>query len=944
MLELKNIHKVYEIGNKKKNTYLRVNALKGVSIKFRKSEFVSILGQSGCGKTTLLNIIGGLDKYTSGDLIINGKSTKEFKDKDWDTYRNHSIGFVFQSYNLIPHQTVLENVQLALTLSGISKKERERRAIAVLKKVGLKEKIHSKPNQLSGGQMQRVAIARALVNDPDIILADEPTGALDSKTSIQIMDLLKEISNDKLIVMVTHNPELAHQYSTRIIQLSDGELIDDSNPIGENENLDNEEKLISMTDDESLSKSELKKKNKKKKMSFFTALALSFKNLLTKKARTILVSFAGSIGIIGIALVLSLSSGFQAYINRVQEDTLSTYPITISSATIDYSAMLGVVMNNKDNDNKPSVPDKIYSNDVVVNMFKNILQGSKANDLKSFKKFLDNNEDIKKYVSGIQYTYPIKMNIYDQRNTEGEGLITTKLNPNDMYYDGIMAYFSEYVTRMIVENVVVENAVKQSLLESGYTEEQIIANDGQLLKSSINALTKDQRKAIVDACPDETKLVIRNNLSAETISAGVDALLEKLSASTDGSTTFMDLRSLKNKDLGLWTEMIDNPELLSSQYNVLTTLPGVNKDNLFADLREDEVVLVVDKKGNLSDYILYALGIKTDPKIEDIAKDLLDNPNGYKIDESSFDHSEVVGKTYPLLLDSDYYLPLDSNGDIDNTSGKLVDIRKECESGNLSKEKYDAYINQLLASTSVHLKIKAIVQPKENASATSISGSIGYSPKLKEVLASKLNSAISQKGISDRLQVVDLETPNSISLYCLDFESKSEIEKIIAQYNEGKAEEDQITYTDYIGLMMESVSTIINAISYVLIAFVSISLIVSSIMIGVITYISVLERIKEIGVLRSIGASKKDVKRVFTAESLIIGTFAGVLGIAITLLLNIPINIIINSLAGIGSVAHLPVLGAVILVAISMLLTFIAGLIPAQIASKKDPVVALRTE
>ena len=480
MLELKNISKVYEIGNKNKGTYLRVDALKGVSINFRKHEFVSILGQSGCGKTTLLNIIGGLDKYTKGDLIINGKSTKQFKDKDWDTYRNHSIGFVFQSYNLIPHQTVLENVQLALTLSGISKKEREKRAKEVLKRVGLKDKIHSKPNQLSGGQMQRVAIARALVNDPDIILADEPTGALDTKTSVQIMEILKEISNEKLIVMVTHNPELANDYSSRIIQLSDGELISDSNPIIKDETVDqSDDRLISIVDDKELTKKEIRKKNKKKRMSYWTALSLSFKNLLTKKARTILVSFAGSIGIIGIALILSLSSGFQLYINNVQKDTLSTYPITINAATVDYTAMLQMVINNADGDNTPSSDDKIHSDDVIVNMFKSVLEGAKSNDLKKFKVFLDNNEEIEKYTTGIQYTYNIGLNIYDVRTEtreQTEETIVTQLNPNNMFSQGVQAFFTATAINRLVEDQLVTMKGKDPATVTTDEKREIIDN------------------------------------------------------------------------------------------------------------------------------------------------------------------------------------------------------------------------------------------------------------------------------------------------------------------------------------------------------------------------------------------------------------------------------------------------------------------------------------
>jgi len=943
MLELKNITKTYEIGNKKKGTYLKVEALKGINIKFRKQEFVSILGPSGCGKTTLLNIVGGLDKYTKGDLVINDKSTKKFQDKDWDTYRNHSIGFVFQSYNLIPHQTVLENVTLALTLSGISKKEREKKAKSVLKRVGLKDKIHSKPNQLSGGQMQRVAIARALVNDPDIILADEPTGALDSKTSVQVMELLKEISQEKLIVMVTHNPDLANTYSTRIIQLSDGELIGDSNPFTE-EVVKDSDRLVSMTDDEELSKREINKKNKKKKMSFFTALGLSFKNLLTKKARTLLVSIAGSIGIIGIALILSLSSGFQNYIDTVQKDTLSSYPITINSATVDYSAMLEMIMNGGENDNTPTADDKIYSEDVIISMFKNILQGARTNDLKSFKAFIEENDELKNYTSGIQYTYNINMNIYSQHTKNIDAVdttITTQLQPNNMFYNGIMAYFGQYAEKIIIDNACLTIYIKAQL---GITSTELTPEEQGRVNTEIAKLTQEEKSNIINNTSQAVKDGIKSQITEEQKKPIIQGIISQLSTTSTSGTTGGDLSSLQNSNMGVWSEMIDNEKLLKSQYDVLSCDSGVDKETVFKNLAYNEVVLVVDSNGNLSDYVLYALGIKTDPTIEEIAAGMFNNINDFKMETSYYEHIDILGKTYPVLLDSDYYLKLDADGNIDNINGTLVDIRDHYKKGNLTKQKYDDLIDDLIDDAKINLKIKAIVKPKEGVSATSISGNIGYSRLLTEKAVEFLNTDIATKGISNKLQAVDLSNPTSISLYCTDFDSKAEIERIIADYNEGKAEEDQISYTDFIGIMMSSVSTIINAISYVLIAFVSISLIVSSIMIGIITYISVLERTKEIGVLRSIGASKRDVKRVFTAESLIIGTFSGILGILITLLLNIPINIIINALAGLAGVAKLPIGGAFILIGISMLLTFIAGLIPAKIASKKDPVVALRTE
>ncbi len=940
MLELKNVTKVYEIGKKKNNTYLKVDALKGINLKFRKSEFVSILGQSGCGKTTLLNIIGGLDNYTSGDLIINGKSTKEFNDKDWDTYRNHSIGFVFQSYNLIPHQTVLENVQLALTLSGISKKERQRRAIEVLKKVGLKDKIHSKPNQLSGGQMQRVAIARALVNDPDIILADEPTGALDSKTSVQIMDILKQISKDKLIIMVTHNPDLANTYSSRIIKLSDGLVDGDSDPYTDEAE---DDKLISLANDSELSSKERKAKRKKKSMSFFTALGLSFKNLLTKKTRTFLISFAGSIGIIGIALVLSLSSGFQSYINNVQQDTLSTYPITIESATVDYSAMFEMAVNSMvDNDNNIEEVDKIYSEDVIVNMFKNILTGSKKNDLKAFKAYLDSSDEIDKYVTGIKYTYELNMNIYELQDSEAGIPTTQQLNPNNMFYQGIMEFFNAYAEKIIIQESLVDIYVKQEL---GITNQTPTEEEQTRIDEFKNSLTDADKSAIVQGFDEETIELVKSNITDNEKANVAKKLLDMVNSSSNAAG---GLNSLMGTDLGIWSEMLDNEALFNSQYEVLAIAEGDAK-TLYKDMQYNDVILVVDEYGRLSDYALYALGIKHSPTIKDIAQGMVDNMNGYIIEPSTFEFDQVIGKQYPLLLDSDYYLRIDADGNINNDSGTMVDIRKSIQSesnptGLITPIQYQNILTDLLDNARVNLRIKAIVKPKDGVSASSISGQIAYSNKLTNHLIDMLNEDIATKGLTDKLSIIDISSPQSISLYCADFESKNKIEEFIKRYNEDKSENQQISYTDYVGIMMSSISTIINAISYVLIAFVSISLVVSSIMIGIITYISVLERIKEIGILRSIGASKRDIKRVFTAESLIIGTIAGILGIAITLLLNIVINIIINSLVSLGSVAALPIGGAFVLIAISMILTFVAGLIPARIASKKDPVVALRTE
>ena len=928
MLKLTNIVKNYQVAD------TEIKALKGVSMEFRKNEFVSILGQSGCGKTTLLNIIGGLDRYTSGDLVINGRSTKEYTDRDWDTYRNHSIGFVFQSYNLIPHQTVLGNVELALTLSGVSKEERRKRAIDALEKVGLKDQINKKPNQMSGGQMQRVAIARALVNNPDIILADEPTGALDTHTSVQIMDILKEISKDKLIIMVTHNPELANEYSNRIIKLLDGEVISDSNPY----TADEEEIVVAP-------------KEKKSRMTFLTALSLSFKNLITKKGRTIITAFAGSIGIIGIALILSLSDGFQNYINKVQEDTLSTYPITIEKEAMDYSAMLTGLAGseNKKNDLDKEV---VYTNDVMISIFNSIQNSVKANNLSKFKNHLDNNEEIKDYVSAIQYSYDVNFNLYDAKTNEvlNETAVFT-----DLMYDVI--YFSA------LNNIKTE--IEKQYAENKITEEQYNA---AILKAKSDA---------------ETEAQMVYNMMASGIT---------------------------NLDMGIWSEMLDNQELLDSQYDVIKGMWPTESNN---KKKHNQIVLVIDENNCVSDYALYALGIKTSPSLKEVAEEIA-NSKDYKLPASEIKFEDILNRKFKLVLTPDYY---QNDG-----------------TGYVNKSEDTDFVNGLLASDkAIEVEIVGIVRPKKNISATSITGTIGYTRELTNYLIEKINNnelvkkqidnpdvnvltniefnttnknytisevkaylatslggengvtfanyivngmvedtmtnfSVSQaeaeiivcqqfkdvldkaygeatyQSVLNELNYVSLDSPSMINIYCIDFESKDGVQEIIKNYNNQVREEDKITYTDYIGIMMSSISTIINAISYVLIGFVSISLVVSSIMIGIITYISVLERTKEIGILRSIGASKKDISRVFNAETLIIGFTAGILGIGTTLLLNIPINLVINALAGIGNVAALPWLGGLILICISMGLTLIAGIIPARVAAKKDPVIALRTE
>lgn len=837
MLELNGIRKTYVTGT------TSVEALKGIDLKFRDSEFVSILGQSGCGKTTLLNIIGGLDKYTSGDLKINGRSTKDFKDRDWDAYRNNSIGFVFQSYNLIPHQTVLSNVELALTLSGVSKAERRQRATEALEKVGLKEQIHKKPNQMSGGQMQRVAIARALVNDPDILLADEPTGALDTQTSIQIMDLLKEISKDRLIIMVTHNPELATQYSTRIIRLLDGTITDDNNPYnGEDDN------IATKTDEDSLTdKKSGKTKKKKTSMSFFTALSLSLNNLMTKKTRTILTAFAGSIGIIGIALILSISNGIQNYIDRVQRDTLSSYPIQLQKESVDVSSMIENMMGNKDK-NVDHDKDKIYSNNIMTDMANSMVAEVNSNNLKAFKSYLENHKsDVDGYISDIQYSYDVPLYIYSTDTSDG----VTQLNPSS----------------------VMENMYGMS-----------VSGDGMM-------------------------------------SAGM-------------------------QNTSVWSRLFDNRQMLDEQYDLIA---GSWADNY------NEVMLVVDENNEIDDYTLYSLGFKDPAEVKKIFKNVMAG-NSYETEETQYTYDEVLDKKFKLVLPTELYRYNDTFGIWEDASHD------------------DEYMTTVVNNAEA-VKIAGIIRKNPDAASVSVSSGVAYTKDLMPYIIEKVNEtqivkqqlADPEKDVftgmsfdNDKTSISTLENnksllgiasednPSEIDIYAKDFDSKEKLQDFIKNYNDEVTadgrDEDTINYTDYVGILMSSVSTIITAISSVLIAFVAISLVVSSIMIGIITYISVLERTKEIGVLRSIGASKKDVSRVFNAETLIEGFVSGAMGIIITLILCIPANAVIKNVTDISNVAQLPVAGAVILVIISMLLTTIAGLIPAKMAAKKDPVVALRTE
>lgn len=852
MLRLEKITKIYKMEE------YQQTALEEVSINFRENEFVSILGPSGSGKTTLLNIIGGLDNYTSGDLIINEKSTKEYKDRDWDTYRNHSVGFVFQSYNLIPHQTILSNVELALTLSGVTKTERRKRAKEALHKVGLGGHINKRPNQLSGGQMQRVAIARALVNNPDILLADEPTGALDSETSTQIMELLKEVAKDRLVIMVTHNSELAEEYSTRIIELKDGNILGDTNPYTETKQETQKEKNA-----------------KKTNMSFLTALTLSLNNLMTKKGRTILTAFAGSIGIIGIALILSISHGVQNYIDRIQEETLTSYPIAIEAETIDLTAMMTErIEEQKDEKEKRNEDEeKIYSNNTISDTLSIMSSKVQSNNLKLFKEYIESNESkIKDYTTAIGYQYDIDLQLY------------------------------------------------------------------------------------------------KADTSEEIVQVNPDTILEKLGMG------YMNETKMVNNNV--WIEMLESEELNKKMYELVRgRMPE----------KYNEVVILVDKDNQISDYVLYELGIKDQKELEEMYQKVL---NGEEIETStvSYNYDELVGLTYKLLLNTDYYervnnIWLDRREDkeylkkvIDNAEEiKVVGIIKPNEESTVMTSSLGGILYKKDLETYVINKIneaEIVKQQKENPTINVITG-LEFNDKefsleelsdeqkmylqtlpteqLAEIVSKyKEQSESTYESVLKELGSVELDNPSSIYLYAKNFEAKDDIAKIISEYNQKQKdtgnENNVINYNDIVGMLMSSVTEIVDVVSYVLISFVSISLIVSSIMIGIITYISVLERTKEIGILRSIGASKKDVTRVFNAETLIVGLIAGLLGIGITIILNIPINIVIKSVAGVSNISQLPPVGGLILVAISVVLTMIAGLIPSRMASKKDPVEALRTE
>lgn len=1006
MLKLVNIIKDYKTGDQS------LRALKGISVSFRKSEFVSILGQSGCGKTTLLNIIGGLDRYTSGDLIINNVSTKKYKDADWDAYRNHSIGFVFQSYNLIPHQSVLQNVELALSLSGVKKKERRKRAIEALEKVGLGDQLRKKPSEMSGGQMQRVAIARAIVNNPDIILADEPTGALDSETSVQVMDILKEISKDKLVIMVTHNPEIAEKYSTRIIRMLDGEIKSDSAPL-------NEEETIHEIKE---NKKKVKKKDRKPSLSFATSFSLSLKNLFTKKGRTILTSFAGSIGIIGIALIFAVSQGMTTYINTVQEETLTSYPLTIEATNVDVTTLMQTFMNVVDNSNIEHNKDAVYSKSVMFDMI-NALNNLETteNDLKSFKKYIDNEiknknneQGLKEALSGVQYTYDADLIIYTKDNEGNIVLSDTQKMLSDALYENFGMDMASMLNMgesfgMSTDSTAFTMMNPTAAATKLWTE-ILSGKDGEL----ISPLVKNQYDIIYGSWPNdanEVVLIVDENNELDDLTLYALGLKSK-----DEINKIFDA-VLNKKDIDIKKQSWSFEEICDMEFRTVLSSEcyvSEEKSGLFTDLRESEAGL----------RFLYDKGLKLRvtgiirPN-EDASTSMLSGSIAYTkgLTEYIVKHSKKSEAVKAQLKNKSFDI---FNGlPFPSTKGELSNKEKE--------EEFRDYIATLNKEekSKAYIKIKSIPSEKqlndsvkqamssvnrediETTLATVMSQQMGMSEKevkdytksmndeeleeiYEEMVVEQIKTQYAQQveaqmktmsveqlvfALENEMQTysskecatyhdeilefsdssyeqnlknlgyVNLDDPASINLYASSFENKDIIEECIAKYNEDVEELSQISYTDYIGIMMSSITTIINAITYVLIAFVAISLVVSSIMIGVITLISVQERTKEIGILRAIGASKRNISNMFNAETMIIGFSSGLFGVVITYLLCIPINIILEALTGIANLeAYLPLSVGIILIVISIVLTLFAGIIPSRSAAKKDPVVALRTE
>ena len=973
MLKLKSIRKDYLAGES------TVHALKGIDLEFRENEFVAILGHSGCGKTTLLNIIGGLDQYTAGDLIINGKSTKHFTDGDWDSYRNHSIGFVFQSYNLIPHQTVLSNVELALTLSGVGKSERRARAKEALEKVGLGDQLYKKPNQMSGGQMQRVAIARALVNNPDILLADEPTGALDSDTSVQIMDLLKEISRDKLIIMVTHNPDLAQGYASRIIRLKDGLIVDDSDPY-----------------DSGVTEEAVRgKKQKKTSMGFFTALALSTNNLMTKKARTLLTAFAGSIGIIGIALIMSLSNGIQNYIDKVQEDTLSSYPITIQAEAVDMTSMMTSLMGvQAEAAEKKHDKDAVYSSSVLYDMINSFVTAdAETNNLRAFKEWLEREDsEVAPYLSSVQYSYDVDMTPYAEDvnghigKTDAVQIMQTAMSAS--FGGDYTSYFSTY---------------GQMFSTLDIWQEMLPGEEGEL----INPLLEKQYDVLYGRWPrsfDEVVLIVNENneisdlvlyslglKATDSIEENMDALMSAEAMDTElESWSYEEICQMSFRYVyaadkySLDEESGEYIDLSEEELGLRTLYNNGLEVKIVGVIRQNDDAVSANMTGAVGYTHALVEHILTETAEKELVKKQLQDPTHEVFTGLPFldREDETLTNTKKINAAKDYLAGADTAtiADIyvqfmsepsDEYLSELLDeqlegtTREDIEkmvlenypeySSMLSKMDDDMLFNYIKQMVTDQIKTQYAAQMAElyrqvpEAELAKDFELLDMDDKdylwVYDNAMPPVFSSSTLKDTLKKLGYADLDSPSIINIYASTFENKDAIGEAIERYNETVDEEDQISYTDVVALLMSSITTIIKVISYVLIAFVAISLVVSSIMIGIITYISVLERTKEIGILRAIGASKRDVSRVFNAETFIIGFFAGAIGIGMTLLLNIPINIIVHDLTGILVLnSTLPAVGGVGLVIISVVLTFIAGLIPSGLAAKKDPVEALRTE
>ena len=1033
MLGLKGITKNYLAGDS------QVQALKGIDIMFRQNEFVAVLGPSGCGKTTLLNIIGGLDRYTEGDLVISGRSTKEYKDKDWDHYRNHTIGFVFQTYNLIPHQTVLSNVELALTLSGISKSERRARAKKMLERVGLGDQLGKKPNQMSGGQMQRVAIARALINDPEILLADEPTGALDTETSVQIMDLLKEIAKDRLVIMVTHNPELAEQYATRIVKLLDGKVQDDSDPFDGVEEPKKEPKKGKKQSAEDKAETKqpetkqaeekpAKEKKKRVSMSLLTAFSLSLNNLMTKKARTILTAFAGSIGIIGISLILSLSDGFQTFINDTQENTLSSYPLTIMSRSVDFSSLIENVTGQAEHKSDHAL-DKVYSTGQHAEMLNAMISEVKQNDMQGFKKYIEEHEsELGNY--NIAYSYNIQPQVYKADTSED----VTAVNPNpliDAYYQMLgydmntMSSSYSQIMSMSTDGMDVWTLIygDTDLLNSqydfvaGHWPENL--NEVVLVVDEYNEIPGMTLYGLGLRDPDEisdmaAKIMAGEPIEAESQSFTYDELMN------------MQFRVILNTDFyeydeidKCWKDRTRDDEYMAAKVEdgipvhisgIVRKKPGSVAgalmtgtvcytqeliDTLLERNADSKIVKEQQADEKIDVFTGYEFEDKDEVTIDDVYA-YIDNMSEQEFAQlqamfsrfygDSFDSKDIVASlnsmsdeelvaaVAPTMLEG---VTLDdakafaateqgqgaimmalaqSTGAEPNpamlqglTDEQLLEIYKGIMQSQLTAEAIrqniagmnEEQLNALAQSFNPAKDIESIKKAMETMDQDQL-----LSIFKQQILAQSTNNTY--EGNLQKLGLRDPEKPEMISIYSASFEAKEEFEDFIKRYNDSVREnpddDDAIEYTDYIGLLLTGVTKIINMVSYVLIGFVSISLVVSSIMIGIITYISVLERTKEIGILRSIGASKRDISHVFNAETFIVGLIAGVLGVVITMLLDIPINMIIEKASGVPDIAFLRPVYALILIAISVLLTLIAGIIPAKLAAKKDPVIALRTE